>query len=83
MSLFEKGDLVGWSHREATKHAPGSILYASVLGEPGDEPGSGQRGTIVGPANEQETWWDVKLDGDTLTLTGDELVKLLDDEAAA
>lgn len=83
MSMFEKGDLVGWSHTEATKHAPGSILYASVLGTPGEDPGTGQRGTIVCAANEAETVWTVDFDGETRDLTSDELVRILDDAEAA
>lgn len=82
MSAFEKGDRVAWSHEEATKHADGSILRASVLGDPGDEPGSGQRGNIVDAANEEGTWWEVQLDGDdeTRILTSDELVRIVEED---
>lgn len=81
---FEKDDRVCWSHSFATQHAEGSIVYAEAVPQlPEDHPeyggpGSGQFGTIVGPDNDEQTWWQVQLDGEdeVRVLTEDELVKI-------
>jgi hypothetical protein len=47
------------------------------------EPGTGQLGTIVGPANDEKTYWEVELDGGkkTVVLTEDELVRIQEEPA--
>lgn len=83
MTAFKKGDRVAWSHAEATKHSPGSVVYASAIpvGDP-SEPGTGQRGTVVEAGNDVGSVWEVDLDdGRTIGLTSDELVKIDEDGA--
>lgn len=78
-AAFQPGDRVAWSHGYAAQFPAGVVVYATAVpqGDPG-QPGTGQFGTVVGPGNEQGTWWDVQVDGEksVRTLTMDELVKV-------
>lgn len=81
MPAFKEGDLVLWSHAEATKHADGSVVRASFVGslavEAHPHPCHGTVGRVAGAANEQGTWFDVDFgDGNVVTLTSDELVRV-------
>jgi hypothetical protein len=71
---FKKGDRVAWHQVFAAIHAPESIVTAEAIAA--HAPGA-HLGTVVGPMNEPKTHFAVELDnGDTKTLTVDELVKI-------
>jgi hypothetical protein len=74
MAEFEKGDRVAWSQVVAGMFPGGvTVTLAAVTA---NDPGA-QVGTVQGTANDEETYFDVDLDdGDTLTLTGEEIVKV-------
>lgn len=81
---FKKGDRVAWHHTYATQHSPASIVLASAIPTlPGDDPGIGQFGTVVGPGNDEGTYWEVLLDSEKTSrvLTGDEIVRIEEDES--
>jgi hypothetical protein len=90
VASFKNGDRVAWHHAFATQHAPGSIVHAPAVPSLDKkhplhgEPGTGQLGTIVGPGNDEKTWWEVEFDGGkkTLVLTEDELVRIHEEEPA-
>lgn len=83
MSAFATGDRVLWHHEEATKHAPSSVLRASVVESLGlsahPDRCHATVGTIIEPANAEETWWKVDFDGEDRVLTLDELVRVEED----
>jgi len=71
MAAFEKGDKVAIGGF-ATAHAAGSIIRADAV------PEGTALGTVVGAANDEETWFTVKTDDGDRVLTEDELVKVAD-----
>lgn len=74
MAAFEVGDRVAWDHEEATKHADGSIVREDAF--KANAPAA-RFGAVLAVANDEGTWFDVKLDdGTDITLTADELVKV-------
>jgi hypothetical protein len=77
LTYFDKGDRVAWSHVVATEHGQKSVMRAvAVLAKDG----AAQLGTVIGPANDVGTWWEVHLDGTpddaSRVLTKDELVRV-------
>lgn len=77
MSYFAAGDRVAWSHVVATEHGAKSVIRAAAVLA---RDSVAQLGTVIGPANDVDTWWEVKLDGSedgvTRVLTKDELVRV-------
>lgn len=53
---FAIGDRVAWSHQLAPQHAEGSLLKYAAL-----PPGT-PVGTVIGPANEAGSWFEVLID---------------------
>lgn len=76
-AAFAKGDRVAWSHSYATEHAAGSIVHADAVSAKAPD---AKFGKIVKATNDENTWFEVALDGETghVELTADELVKVAD-----
>lgn len=76
-AAFAKGDRVAWSHAYATEHAAGSIVHADAVSAKAPD---AKFGKIVKATNDEETWFEVAIDGETdhVELTADELVKVAD-----
>lgn len=76
VAAFAVGDRVAWSHAYATDHAMGSIVKTDVVGA--KDP-TATYGTVTAIANDEGTYFDVEFDdGEAMTLTEDELVKVAD-----
>jgi len=74
MTAFKKGDTVAWSPTWATLHGHGSVLKRDAVEAMAAD---AKFGKVVAPANEPKTHFQVELEnGDTMTLTEDELVKV-------
>lgn len=75
MAAFNEGDRVAWDHQYATDHAEGSIVREEAVRAKAPE---ARFGTVLGVANEPETYFSVKLDDveEPIVLTVDELVKV-------
>ena len=82
MPKFNAGDNVVWSHAHGALHAEGSVLKkTAVIATANEEGVDVQFGSIVGPANDEETWFEVALEGgESRVLTGDELVRVAPEE---
>ncbi len=55
MAAFSKGDRVAW-HHDLAMHGEGSVIRESAL------PNDALLGTVLGPANDEKTWFEVELD---------------------
>lgn len=80
MPKFNQGDAVVWSHIHGALHAEGSVLKKTAVtaGAQGED---AQFGVVDGPANDEQTWFLVTLEGgEQRTLTGDELVRVASEE---
>jgi hypothetical protein len=81
--VFSKGDKVAWHHGLAI-HALESVLRrdaAESMGAPEGDPGVDvvSFGVVQRVANDEKTYYDVKFeDGETRTLTFEELVRVAD-----
>lgn len=83
-AAFNKGDRVAWHHAFATQHAAGSIVRAEAVPQLPEkhplrgDPGTGQFGTVIGPGNDEGTYWEIQLDGEKKSriLTEDEIVRI-------
>ena len=75
MSYFDVGDRIAWSHVVAPDHGQKSVIRASAVLA---KDALAQLGTVIGPANDVDTWWEVTLDGseNSRVLTKDELVRV-------
>lgn len=85
-AAFKAGDRVAWHHSFATQHAAGSIIRAEAVPQGNlSDPGTGQFGAIIGPAEDDTNGflWEVTLDGEKTSrvLTADELVKVAGEES--
>lgn len=76
---FQEGDRVAWSHKLAGLHGAGSVLNPDALpidvvpaAVEGEDNAAHPTpiGTIIGPANEQNTTWIVCFDADHLEHPG-------------
>lgn len=72
---YELGHRVAWSHVVGPEHGARSIIKAQVVLA---RDASARLGTVVAPANDAGTHWEVKLDGDeeSRVLTADEIVRV-------
>jgi hypothetical protein len=75
MAYFNKGDRVAWSQSVATSQAEGSIMLADAVSSADPD---AKYGKVTGVANDEKTYFTVKLDGydNEKTLTHEELVKV-------
>lgn len=72
--VFNKGDRVAVSHN-LSAYASETVLRDDSLGVVGDP--NLKTGVVQGAANDEKTYYDVKIDGgDTVTVTFEELVKV-------
>lgn len=77
MAKFNAGDKVAWSHKHGAIHAEGSIIRRSAIEADG---GDVQFGSVMGAANDEQTWFSVALEGgETRVLTSDELVRVAEE----
>jgi hypothetical protein len=72
---FTAGSAVAWSHKVAPMHSGKSVLFASAVKAVDAD---ATFGTIIGPANEVGTQWEVAFGDDSRVLTSDELVLVED-----